>query len=76
MLIITPGGLTGQWRDEMQDKFGLSFRVINRASFDAEPGQFARAEDGLFITSIDFIARHEGCLNASKETQWDSHRRR
>ena len=71
MLIITPGGLTGQWRDEMQDKFGLSFRVINRASFDAEPGQFARAEDGLFITSIDFIARHEGCLNASKETQWD-----
>ena len=71
VLIITPGGLTGQWRDEMQDKFGLSFRVINRASFDAEPGQFARADDGLFITSIDFIARHEGCLNAAKETQWD-----
>jgi hypothetical protein len=71
VLIITPGGLTGQWRDEMQDKFGVSFRLINRASFEAEPGQFARADDGLFITSIDFIARHEGCLNAAKETQWD-----
>lgn len=71
VLIITPGGLTGQWQDEMQDKFGLSFRRINRASFEAEPGQFARSEEGLFITSIDFISRHEGCLNAAKETQWD-----
>ncbi len=70
VLIITPGGLTVQWRDEMQDKFGLPFRLINRASFEAEPGQFAR-EKGFFITSVDFIARHEGCLNAAKEGQWD-----
>lgn len=72
VLIITPGGLTKQWQeDEMRDKFGLYFRLVNRASFEAEPAQFARADDGLFITSIDFIARHEGCLNAAKETQWD-----
>lgn len=71
VLIITPGGLTGQWRDELLDKFGLPFRLINRASFEAEPGQFARSDEGFFVTSIDFIARHEGCLNAAKETQWD-----
>jgi len=71
VLIITPGGLTRQWQDEMQEKFNLAFRLINRVSFEAEPGQFARAEEGLFITSIDFIARHEGCLNAARETQWD-----
>jgi SNF2 family DNA or RNA helicase len=71
ILIITPGGLTRQWQDEMQEKFGQSFRLINRASFEAEPGQFARGEEGFFITSIDFISRHEGCLNAAKETQWD-----
>lgn len=71
VLIITPGGLTGQWQDEMQDKFGLSFRRINRAAFDAEPGQFARSDDGLFIVSIDFISGHDGCLNAAQETQWD-----
>jgi superfamily II DNA or RNA helicase len=23
------------------------------------------------VTSIDFISRHEGCLNAAKDTQWD-----
>src|SRR5438128_1395261 len=46
VLIITPGGLTGQWQDEMQEKFNLPFRLINRASFEAEPGQFARADEG------------------------------
>ncbi|MGI6209672.1 MAG: helicase-related protein [Anaerolineae bacterium] len=71
VLIVTPGGLTRQWQDEMQEKFGLTFRLINRASFEAEPGQFARSDEGYFITSIDFISRHDGCLNAAKETQWD-----
>jgi superfamily II DNA or RNA helicase len=71
VLIIVPGGLTRQWVDEMAEKFGLSCRLINRVSFEAEPAQFARADDGLFVTSIDFIARHEGCFNAARETQWD-----
>jgi SNF2 family DNA or RNA helicase len=71
VLIITPGGLTRQWQDEMLDKFGLHFRLVNRASYEAEPGQFSRQGDGLFVTSIDFISRHEQCLNAAKETQWD-----
>ncbi|RMG55935.1 MAG: DEAD/DEAH box helicase [Acidobacteria bacterium] len=70
VLIITPGGLTRQWQDEMREKFGLIFRLINRISFEAEPGQFAH-DEGFFITSVDFIARHEGCLNAAKETSWD-----
>ncbi len=71
VLIVVPGGLTRQWVDEMAEKFGLNFRLINRASFEAEPAQFARTDDGLFVTSIDFIARHDGCLNAARETQWD-----
>jgi len=57
VLIVVPGGLTRQWVDEMAEKFGLNFRLINRVSFEAEPAQFARADDGLFVTSIDFIAR-------------------
>jgi len=72
VLIITPGGLTKQWQeDEMRGKFGLPFRLVNRASFEADPAQFARAEEGLFVTSIDFISRHEGCLKAAEETPWD-----
>ncbi|MDY0045211.1 MAG: helicase-related protein [Syntrophales bacterium] len=71
VLIITPGGLTKQWQEEeMQEKFGLTARLVNRASFDAEPGQFS-SNDGIFVISIDFLARNEGCLNAVENTPWD-----
>jgi superfamily II DNA or RNA helicase len=72
ILIITPGGLTKQWKEEeLEEKFTLHSRLVNRASFDAEPGQFARSEDGVFIVSVDFLARNEPCLRAAAETQWD-----
>ncbi|MDF5755555.1 DISARM system SNF2-like helicase DrmD [Spongiactinospora sp. TRM90649] len=29
MLIVCPAGLTLQWRDEMRDKFGLDFRIVD-----------------------------------------------
>ncbi|MFF7872928.1 DISARM system SNF2-like helicase DrmD [Streptomyces californicus] len=31
MLIVCPAGLTLQWQDEMRDKFGLDFRILNTA---------------------------------------------
>lgn len=72
ILIITPGGLTKQWKEEeLQEKFALYSRLVNRASFEAEPGQFSRYEEGIFVTSIDFLARNDGCLRAAAETQWD-----
>ncbi|GAB6186474.1 helicase-related protein [Thermopirellula anaerolimosa] len=72
VLIITPGGLTKQWaEEELQEKFGLAARLVNRASFEAEPGQFSRYKEGIFVTTIDFLARNEGCLKAASETQWD-----
>lgn len=71
ILIVTPGGLTKQWKEEeLEEKFGLDVRLVNRASFEAEPGQFARHE-GIFVVSIDFLARNEGCLKTAAETQWD-----
>jgi len=72
IMIITPGGLTKQWKEEeLQEKFGLYSKLINRASFDADPGQFAHNEDGLFVVSIDFLARNQPCLRAAEEVQWD-----
>ncbi|MBW2149003.1 MAG: DUF3883 domain-containing protein, partial [Deltaproteobacteria bacterium] len=72
ILIITPGGLTKQWKEEeLQEKFGLYARLVNRASFDAEPAQFARNEESIFVISLDFLARNEVCLRAVEETQWD-----
>ena len=72
VLIITPGGLTKQWaEEELQEKFGLYVRLVNRASFEAEPGQFSRHEESIFVTSVDFLARNKGCLKAVSATHWD-----
>jgi|GEM_PF-2289370 len=72
ILVITPGGLTKQWQeDELQGKFGLSFRLVNRESFNAQPDQFARYDSGKFVVSIDYLARNEACLQAASQTSWD-----
>ncbi len=72
ILIITPGGLTKQWKEEdLQEKFGLYGKLVNRASFEAEPGQFTRYDEGIFVTSIDFIARNEACLRSAEQATWD-----
>ena len=62
MLIVCPAGLTTQWREEMRDKFGLDFRVV-----DAELVRRLRRERGLYanpwthyprlIVSIDWLKR-------------------
>lgn len=72
VLIVAPGGLTKQWaEEELGEKFGLYARVVNRPSFEAEPAQFSRYDDGIFVISIDFLARNEGCLKAAEKAQWD-----
>ena len=62
MLIVCPAALQVQWRDQMRDKFGLEFRIV-----DSELMKTLRRERGLhvnpwkhfprLITSIDFLKR-------------------
>lgn len=62
MLIVCPAGLTLQWRDEMRDKFGLEFRIV-----DAESLRQLRRTRGphtnpwthypRLIVSIDWLKR-------------------
>lgn len=69
ILIITPGGLTKQWQeDELLLKFNMSFKLINRASFESDPTVFHTSNK--IITSIDFI-RNEDVLKVLEETNWD-----
>jgi SNF2 family DNA or RNA helicase len=61
-LVVCPAGLQLQWRDQMRDKFGLEFRII-----DSEGLRELRRRRGLgvnpwthfprLITSIDFLKR-------------------
>lgn len=62
VLVVCPAGLVLQWRDQMRDKFGLEFRVIDNAAL-----RDLRRRRGLhvnpwthfprLITSIDFLKR-------------------
>jgi hypothetical protein len=72
ILIVTPADLQLQWRDEMRDKFGLEFRVIDRELMR----QLRRAR-GIhvnpwthfprLITSIDYL-KTETPLRRFRET--------
>lgn len=69
VLIITPGGLTKQWQeDELGLKFNMQFKLVNRATFNADPNVF-QSSDRL-VTSIDFV-RNEDVLAVLKESSWD-----
>lgn len=62
VLIVCPSALQVQWRDQMRDKFGLEFRIV-----DTDLMRRLRRERGLhinpwthfprLITSIDFLKR-------------------
>ncbi len=62
VLIVCPSALQVQWRDQMRDKFGLEFRIV-----DSELMRQLRRKRGLhvnpwthfprLITSIDFLKR-------------------
>ena len=72
ILIVCPASLQVQWRDQMRDKFGLDFRIV-----DSELMRDLRRKRGIhvnpwmhfprLITSIDFIKR-ERPLRLFKET--------
>jgi superfamily II DNA/RNA helicase len=62
VLVVCPASLQVQWRDQMRDKFGLDFRIV-----DSELMRSLRRSRGLhvnpwthfprLITSIDFLKR-------------------
>ena len=69
VLIVTPGGLTKQWQeDELEAKFNLSFKLVNRSIFTSEPNVFQTAE--RIVCSIDFICR-EDVTGVLSQTSWD-----
>lgn len=72
VLIVCPSSLQVQWQEEMRDKFGLEFRII-----DSEAISVLRRKRGIhvnpwshfprLITSIDFLKR-ERPLRTFRET--------
>ncbi len=59
ILIISPGSLVEQWRDELYEKFGLEFRVYSSDLDAASPSGNPFEEHAQLVVRLDQIARDE-----------------
>jgi superfamily II DNA or RNA helicase len=70
VLIVVPGHLKDQWVREMKEKFGETFKVIDRAVMEASWGRNVWLEENQAITSMDF-AKQEDVMLSLTEATWD-----
>jgi SNF2 family DNA or RNA helicase len=71
ILVVAPGSLVNQWQDELYDKFGLRFDVVNRDLLDSgHMGDVFEERDRL-ICRVDQIARREDLVERIRQTDWD-----
>lgn len=59
VLIVAPGSLVEQWRDELRDKFGLEFRIYSAALEEATPSGNPFEDHNQLIVRLDQLARDE-----------------
>ena len=71
ILIVAPGSLVEQWRDELSEKFGLEFRVftndLERSS--ANPNPFE--EHNQLIVRLDQMSRNDELREKLCQAGWD-----
>jgi SNF2 family DNA or RNA helicase len=70
-LIVAPGSLVGQWEEELVDKFGLRFDIVNRDLLDSAQAGDVFVERDRLIARVDQIARREDLVERLKNTDWD-----
>src|SRR3954465_4055606 len=59
VLIVTPGSLVEQWRDELFEKFGLEFRIYSTALEQATPSGNPFDDQHQLIVRLDQMSRNE-----------------
>lgn len=73
-LIVAPGSLVEQWRDELHSKFDLSFEIFSREMVDDAPTGNPFGEDAghpYLIARMDQLARAEDLTDMLKAVPWD-----
>ena len=70
-LIVTPGNLSEQWQDELNQKFGLPFDILTNDRIEAARTGNALAEMPLVIARLDKLSRDEDLQQKLDQTDWD-----
>jgi SNF2 family DNA or RNA helicase len=71
ILIVSPGSLVEQWRDELYEKFGLEFRVFSSDLETASPNGNAFEEHHQLVVRLDQMARNEEHQAKLCNAGWD-----
>jgi SNF2 family DNA or RNA helicase len=71
VLIVSPGSLSEQWQDEMQEKFGVRFELFSREKQEQCVTRNYFAEQDLLICRLDQLSRNEEYQELLKNTEWD-----
>jgi len=71
ILIVAPGSLVEQWRDELFEKFGLEFKIFSRELETASSSGNAFNDYDQQIVRLDQMARNEDLQNKLCSESWD-----
>src|SRR5271166_5369255 len=70
-LIVAPGSLVEQWRDEMFEKFGLEFRIYSPLLEQAAPSGNPFDNHHQLIVRLDQLSRNEDMQEKLCAAGWD-----
>jgi superfamily II DNA or RNA helicase len=71
ILIVAPGSLVEQWRDELYEKFGLEFRIHSRELEAASPSGNPFEDHDQLIVRLDQMSRNEDAREKLCLASWD-----
>lgn len=71
ILIVAPGSLVEQWRDELFEKFGLEFRVYGKEMDNATPSGNPFEDIDQLIVRLDQMSRSEESIHKLCTASWD-----
>lgn len=69
-IIVVPGSLVEQWRDELAQKFDLDFEIFDRSMVDFVAADPFAAHPYL-VVRMDQLARSDDLMEALKRARWD-----
>jgi len=71
ILIVAPGSLVEQWRDELFEKFGLDFRIFSKELELASPSGNPFEDHDHLIVRLDQMSRNEDSQDKLCLASWD-----
>ncbi len=71
IVIVSPGSLVEQWRDELWEKFGLEFKIFSKDLEFASPSGNPFDDNDRLIIRLDQVSRNEDLRDQLCTVPWD-----